>query len=76
MISRDVIAKLSILRIVTLSRIRAKLRRFNLPKDATEATEQANSALLRQIPFSDNSASEGSGGGAKRQEHCDFVSSN
>lgn len=49
-------ARLSIIGIVTASLAHAAAAQTQeLRKDATDATKQANSALLRQLPFSDNS---------------------
>jgi hypothetical protein len=48
-------SKLSILGIVTVGLIStAAAQNQDTRKDATDATKQANSALLRQLPFSDN----------------------
>ena len=45
-------AKLSILEILTASLVHAAAAQTQDPrKDATEATKQANSALLKQLPF-------------------------
>ena len=50
------LVKLSTLGIATASLLHAAVAQTQDPrKDATDATKQANSALLRQLPFNDNS---------------------
>jgi linear primary-alkylsulfatase len=53
---RSASSKLSILGILTVGLIStAAAQNQDTRKDATDATKQANSALLRQLPFNDNS---------------------
>ncbi|WP_424630356.1 alkyl/aryl-sulfatase [Bradyrhizobium sp. SYSU BS000235] len=54
--SRVSFAKLSILGIVTAGLVQAATAQIQDPrKDAAQATKQANSALLKQLPFNDTS---------------------
>jgi alkyl sulfatase BDS1-like metallo-beta-lactamase superfamily hydrolase len=53
---RRALAKLSILGLVTVGlAYTASAQNQDARKDATDATKQANSALLKQLPFNDNS---------------------